>query len=249
MLVAALVIATIQSIDHSAFTSVLAKHTTPEGVRYAALQKERGGLDAYVSALGKVAANDFDRWGRHEQIAYLVNAYNAIVIKQVIDNYPIKRSLNPAALLRPANSVWQIGGFFSELKQRVAGRDLTLDEIEHKWLRERLKEPRIHAALVCAARSCPPLRNEAYTADRLDMQLDDQMRRFLLDASKNKFDRKRNTVQLSEIFKWFGADFEPQGGVLAFAARYLSAEDAAWLKAAKPKLSFIDYDWSLNEAQ
>lgn len=249
MLLAALALVAVQAIDHAPFTAVLARHTTPDGVRYAGLQADRSGLDGYVAAIGRVASAEFDRWHRNEQIAYLVNAYNALVLQQVIDHYPIKRSLHPAALVRPANSVWQISGFFSDLKHRVAGRELTLDEIEHKWLRPNWKEPRVHVALVCAARSCPPLRNEAYTAEKLDTQLDDQARRFLADASKNRFDRKRGTAQLSEIFKWFGEDFEAGGGVLGFVARYVGADDAAWLKSGKAKLGYIDYDWTLNEVR
>lgn len=230
-------------------------------MRYAGLQADRAAFDAYVSAVGKVSSTEFERWGRGDQVAYLINAYNALVIRTVIDNFPIKRSLAPAALIKPANSVWQISGFFSEIKHQVAGRELTLDDIEHKLLRERFKEPRIHVALVCAARSCPPLRNEAYLAGRLEAQLDDQALRFLSDASKNRFDRGRGTVALSEIFKWFGDDFkglaggtsfkgaDAERGVIAFAARYLPAEEVKWLKSGKLKLNYIDYDWVLNDAR
>jgi hypothetical protein len=249
-----------QTIEHARWDSVLAEFVHEGGVRYGALQQKRAELDAYLKDIAAVDQARFDRWERGHQIAYLVNAYNALVIRTVIEHYPIKRSLTPAALIKPANSVWQVPGFFSAIMHPVAGRDLTLDEIEHEWLRRKLQEPRIHFALVCAARSCPPLRKEAYTAEKLEGQLDDQARQFLADPEKNRFDRARGTVTLSEIFKWFGEDFvsfvplsaydgkTAERGVIGFAARFLAPEDAAWLRSGKLKLSYTEYDWNLNDA-
>ena len=236
-----------QSVDGSGFTAVLRAHATEGGVNYAALKADRARLDGFVAKVAAVTQAQFDGWPRSEQIAYLINAYNAIVLQSVINEYPIKRSLSPAALVRPANSVWQIGGFFSEKQHRVAGRQLTLDDIEHKLLRAQLKERRIHVALVCAARSCPPLRAGAYTADSLDTQLDDQARKFLADAARNQFDRSRATVRLSEIFKWFAEDFGGEKGVIAFASRYVDPVTAQWLQGGKYRVSYFDYDWNLND--
>ena|SRR5687767_4347077 len=249
-----------QTFNHAALDTVLSAHAAASGVRYAALQKDRARLDGYVTRVGAVPAADLERWPRAEQIAFLINAYNALVLQTVIDHYPIKRSLHPAGLLKPANSVWQIPGIFSDRKHRVAGGELTLDDIEHKWLRERLKEPRIHFALVCAAQSCPPLRNEAYVAERLDAQLDDQARRFLGDRSKNQLDVRKGEARLSEILKWFAVDFErfaadsrfagdaSARGVLGFIARYVDPPTATWLQQGKLAVRYIDYDWTLNDA-
>jgi hypothetical protein len=234
-----------QPINHSAFDTVLRAYVHPNGVDYRGVQANRAQLDRYVAQLGTFSGATFDRWTRNEQIAFLINAYNAIVLQQVIDDYPIQRSTRPAALVRPANSVWQIDGFFSELKHRLLGRDLTLDEIEHKWLRAKLKEPRIHFALVCAARSCPPLRAEAYRADQLDAQLDDQARQFLNDRERNRFGEEK--AELSEIFKWFGEDFGGEKGLRAYLGKYLNAELSARMQNSGYAIGYIDYDWTLND--
>jgi hypothetical protein len=141
----------------------------------------------------------------------------------------------------------------------VAGRELTLDDIEHVWLRSVLREPRIHFALVCAAKSCPPLRREAYVAERIDAQLDDQAARFLNDPAFNRFERGAGRVALSSILSWFGEDFagfapatgyigtSAERGSLAFAARFLPAQVAAWLRDGTYEIAYNEYDWSLND--
>jgi hypothetical protein len=240
--------AAAQGLDHSALDAVLRRNVAADGVRYAALAADRGGLDQYLARVGAVTDSAYRSWPRSEQLAYLINSYNAIVLRQVLDAYPIKRSLAPAALVRPANSVWQIAGFFGGTRHNVAGQRLTLDDIEHKLLRATLKEPRIHAALVCAAVSCPPLRAEAYRADRIEAQLDDQMRRFLADPKRNRVDRARGEVRLSEIFKWFAEDFGGADGIIPFVARYMDAPTRAWLNAGRVRVTYFDYDWNLNDA-
>ncbi|MGQ0814015.1 MAG: DUF547 domain-containing protein [Gemmatimonadota bacterium] len=237
-----------QGLDHSGYHVVLAKYVSEMGIRYSELKADRSRLDLYVAGLGTISEAEFDQWPRAWKLAYLINAYNALVLQQVLDNYPIKRSLNPTALIRPANSVWQVAGFFGGIRHRVAGRSLTLDQIEHELLRAQLKEPRIHAALVCAAVSCPPLRAEPYEAARIDAQLDDQWRRFLADAARNRFDRERGELKLSEIFKWFAGDFGGSDGVVDFISDYVDAPTQAWLRASKYRLTYFDYDWTLNDA-
>lgn len=238
-------VSSAQSFDHTGFDLIVRAVSTPNGVRYAKLKTDRAGVAQYIDQLGTVSDNTFGAWPRADQIAYLINAYNAIVLLQVIDAYPIKRSRSPAALLRPANSVWQIDGFFSTHKHRVAGRDLTLDQIEHEWLRARLQEPRIHFALVCAARSCPPLRSEAYHPDRLDAQLDEQARRFLNDRAHNRF--SRDGAELSEIFKWFAEDFGGEPGLRAYLSRYLHPDLSTRVRDPDYRIRYIDYDWALND--
>lgn len=249
-----------QAIDPAPYARVLSEHAVAGGVDYAGLARDRTDLDAYVRSLAGVSAAQFDAWPRAEQVAYLINAYNALVILQVVDEYPIKRSLRPSALVRPGNSVWQIDGFFDGIEHRVAGRDMTLDGIEHEWLRKRYAEPRIHAALVCAAHSCPPLRAEPFAAARLGDQLDDQMRLFVNDRERNRFDRADGKVRLSSIFDWFAEDFtsfapdrgyaaapDKARGVLALIARYLPDDTAVWLRDGRYEVDYLDYDWTLNE--
>ncbi|HEY0673034.1 MAG TPA: DUF547 domain-containing protein [Longimicrobiales bacterium] len=234
-----------QSFDHSPFDAIVHTHSTGLGVDYAAIKADRASLDRYVAQLGTVSTSAFEKWPRADQIAFLLNAYNAIVIQQVIDDYPIERSARPAAMVRPANSVWQIDGFFDLLKHRVTDRALTLDQIEHEWLRPRFKEPRIHFALVCAAHSCPPLRREAYVAARLEAQLDDQARIFLNDRARNRFGEK--DAQVSEIFKWFGSDFGTEQQLRTFLGRYLNPATAVRLRSDRYRINYLDYDWTLND--
>jgi hypothetical protein len=161
----------------------------------------------------------------------------------------------------PKNSIRQIDGVWDRLTTRVAGRDVTLDHIEHDILRKEFREPRIHAALVCAGKGCPPLRNEAFSGDRLTEQLDDQCHRFLASPEKFNVDRIKEIVRLSPILKWYGDDFvgvynrdgEIRGhspsehAVLDFASRYVSTEDAQFIRTQSYTVEFLDYDWSLNE--
>lgn len=237
--------ATGQVVDHRAFDGVLRTYAKSAGVDYAALKANRAELDQYVAQLGAVSKKTFDSWTRNDQIAFLINAYNAIVLQQVLDDYPIQRSTHPSALVRPANSVWQIDGFFGVLTHRLWGRDLTLDQIEHEWLRAKLKEPRIHFALVCAARSCPPLRTEAYRGNKLDAQLDEQARQFLNNRERNRFGEQK--AELSEIFKWFAEDFGGEKGLRAYLGKYLNAELRARMQSTGYVIGYIDYDWTLND--
>ena len=125
--------------------------------------------------------------------------------------------------------------------------DLSLNDIEHGILRKKFKDARVHAAINCASASCPPLRAEAFVADRLDAQLDEQMRAFVTDGSRNHLVREKNRLELSEIFQWFAEDFERDAGsVKDYLARFAAPEDADFIR--KAKVSYIDYDWDLNDA-
>jgi hypothetical protein len=137
---------------------------------------------------------------------------------------------------------------FKTWKFRVAGKDRTPDEIEHQILRSKFAEPRIHFAIVCASASCPPLRPEAYVAERLDAQLEAQALAFLQDRSRNVIDPKTKTLRLSAVFDWFREDFEKAAGsVPAFVARYVADPGTQkWLLAGPVKIAYLDYDWTLN---
>ena len=127
----------------------------------------------------------------------------------------------------------------------VGGKETTLHVIEHEILRK-MGDPRIHAAIVCASVSCPDLRQEAFTAENLDVQLDDQLKQFLANPGKGlKIDRVDKRISLSRIFDWFEEDFEPKGGVLKFIARYVPEKDREWI--AKGSVSYLDYNWDLNK--
>lgn len=240
------------------YTDALSRFVDDEGlVDYAALTSDRENLDAFCQSLADIPQRDFDAWSERDRIAFWINAYNAFTLKLIIDNYPIKPSTGKTKY--PANSIRQIPGAWEHKKFKALGREVTLDEIEHKILRVEFQEPRIHMALVCAAMSCPKLRREPYQGEKLDTQLDDQARVFLSDLTKFHIDREANEVWASRIFEWFVDDFLPgatkenpghvaqQKSLAAFTSKYVSPEDAKYLAEGKYVVKYFDYDWTLNE--
>lgn len=223
---------------HAAWSAFLARWVDRGEVDYAGIQRDgRAALDAYLATLSGACAADYERWTTPEKIAFWLNAYNAFTVKLILDNYPI-------ASIRKIG--WLPGAAFREEfipMPGLKGRTISLNDIEHGTLRSAFREPRIHFALVCASRSCPALRGEAYRGADLDHQLDDQARSFLRDPTKNRVDPASRTLYLSSIFDWFGDDFRSAAGsVPAFAAPYLDLKpDVGW------GVVFLPYDWSLND--
>lgn len=246
---------------HARFDRLLRDHVHDGRVDYGALHARPADLEAYVAAIGRVDAATLAHFSREQQIAYWINAYNAFTLEAIVDHYPLQRR-GIRGLAFPANSIWQIPGVWKELRRRAGGSDLSLDDIEHGILRPQYAEPRVHFALVCASVSCPDLRAEAYRADRLEQQLEDQARRFIGNAAKGvRIDHAARVIHLSSIFKWFGEDFartagqipafarfdSEQSGVLAFVLRYHGdARDRALLSSGAFDLQYLKYDWSLN---
>lgn len=240
--------------QHTLLGGLLRQHVRDGRVDYAALQRRRADLDAYVGQLAAIPRPVVEAWSRDERLAFWINAYNALVLQTVVDHYPIRRG-SLVGIAFPANSIWQITGAFKESRHRVAGQRMSLDDIEHRIIRPTFAEPRIHVALVCAARSCPVLRAEPYVATRLDAQLAEQTRRFAADRAHGlRLAADGRGVEVSSIFKWFGEDFAPLAagnearGVLAFLARY--TDDAtllARLRDPRTRVDYLDYDWTLND--
>ena len=225
--------------EHRAFGAVLERHVAGGLVDYAGLKKEAGPLRAYLDRLGEVSATEFNGWTTNEQIAFLINLYNAATLKLVADHYPVKSIKNIGGLFR---SPWKLPVV------RAFGETLTLDDVEYAWLLGKHREPRIHFALVCAALGCPELRREPFIAARLGEQLEDQGRRFLSDTNKNRIDVAARTAHLSPIFKWFAADFEGKSGsVIEFVRPYFTAAVQEDLRRQQFKISYTRYDWRLNE--
>ena len=150
----------------------------------------------------------------------------------------------------PIESIKDLGSFFSPVWDKpagnVAGKERTLNEIEHEILRK-MDEPRIHVAIVCASVSCPDLRLEAFKVNSLNEQLDEQMKVFLKSSEKGmKIDNERNRVYLSSIFKWFEDDFKSRGGVLKFIANYVSPDVEKKLTRSGIKIYYLEYNWAIN---
>lgn len=229
-------------------------------VDYPELKANPEDLNAYLTSVANLDASEFKTWSKADRIAFWCNVYNAYTLKAIVDHYPIQSSFF-RGLTYPRNSIRQIAGVWDTLQWPVMGAPLTLDMIEHETLRAKFNEPRIHAALVCAARSCPPLRNEPYTGDRLDEQLSDQMTAYLADPKRFHVDDDNYVVQLSSILKWYGEDFvetygvdEGYGGrnrveraVLNAVSAHVDPEVASFLRTAEYDVRYLEYDWSLNE--
>jgi hypothetical protein len=220
------------------------------GVRvdYRELAANRSALDRIVDELGRVGESEESGWPRMDRFAFWINAYNLLTLRSIVDHYPIRGSWFSRG---PRNSIRQIDGVWTKTKWRVAGRQVTLDDIEHRILRPQFADPRVHMAINCASEGCPPLRSEAYVGAALDRQLDEAARRYLADEHGARVSGGKLLV--SSIFDWYGSDFAAAGGdaaagVRAFVARYGPPEIAAVAKSAAP-LSFLPYDWSLNDVR
>ena len=241
-------IAANQSFSYQDYDEVLKAYVDDRGlVDYVSLQANRDKLDRFNQSLGTVSPETYNSWSESEKIAFLSNAYNSFTLQSIIDQNPLK------------DSIRDISGVWNRRKFLLAGEERTLDNIEHDILRKDFNEPRIHVALVCAAISCPPLRNEPYTAEKLDTQLDDQTAKFAASPHGFKIDKEDNKVYLSSIFKWYGKDFiktygvedkfsgnDKQRAVINYFSNELKSEDRQFIENQNYKVKHLDYDWSLN---
>ncbi|MFO1283316.1 MAG: DUF547 domain-containing protein [Burkholderiales bacterium] len=226
---ATLAIATpVRAIDHAPFDALLRAHVKNGVVDYPGFQESRE-FKAYVEELAKPVAFA----SKADELAFNINAYNALAIQGILDG------LSPSSFIGRAR-------YFKIQEWSLAGRRITLYDLEHKVLRP-MGEPRIHFAIICASRSCPFLRSEAYSAAKLDRQLDEQARQFVNDPFRNRFDKTAKVAQLSEIFKWFDEDFRGAGSVQRTIAKFVADPDVAkGLAQDGYKVEWIDYDWNLN---
>lgn len=190
-------------------------------------EKDKAALDAYVAAIGKAKVPS----DRAAAIGFYVDAYNALVLKAVIDNG------------RP-RSVLDVKGFFDAQKHEVAGKMVTLNGLEKELLIPFAKDPRLHMVLVCAAVGCPIIESKPYAGSGIDARLDAATRRYLTSPTGGIV--SDGAVQLSKIFDWYKGDFGGEAGVLDFVRKHLPPEKAKLL-GGSPKVSFIDYNWTLNQ--
>ena len=227
---------------HAAFDALLKRFVDANGdVDYARLKAQSDSV--LVPYLRQLTAARPSEWGRDARLAFWINAYNAYTLKLIVDHYPVENiwaiTPGPAAPKDDSPFAIEVGA--------VADTVRTLDDIEHAIIRERFDEPHIHFALVCAARSCPRLRREAYTGPRLDAQLDDQARTFLHDTTKNRIPAAEDRVVLSRILKWYGGDFGPTPEALQRAlAPYFELPVRSRLEKGEFAVAFGAYDWALN---
>ena len=236
--------------DHSALGRVLGTYVDEGGrVDYAGLKAHPEDLDAYVALLGRVSpASHPERFpGLPDRLAYWINAYNAFVLRGVIDAYPVKS----------VKDIKFLSGFFNRTYFTAGGQDYTLNNIEHSILREVFGDARIHAAINCASVGCPRLPQEAFLPETLDAQLDGVMRFFIREPRNVRIDRGEEVVYLSKIFDWFEGDFTgwyerthrvEEVRIVDYLRLFLAEEDRVYLEShPNVNVRHVDYDWALND--
>ncbi|WP_028584888.1 DUF547 domain-containing protein [Desulfogranum mediterraneum] len=242
------------AVDHSPWDRLLNTHVRvlDQGratqVDYSGFSRDRQQLTAYLHQLQGLSREAFEHLSAPEQLAFLINAYNAWTVELILSRYPDLRSIR------------ELGSFFQSPWKKafipLLGKKRSLDEIEHELIRGngRYREPRIHFAVNCASIGCPALQAAAYQGARLEEQLEESTRLFLQDRSRNRF--RQGILELSAIFRWYRSDFE-QGwrgadSLGQFLALYaselgLSPGEQSRLAAGELPLRFLDYDWHLND--
>lgn len=214
-------------------------------VNYAGLKKSPEQLEEYTRSLSKVSAQEFSGFSYNQRKAFLINAYNAFLVKIVVDKHPIK-SIKHVGI--PLVGPWK-SRFIPLL-----GKNLSPDDIEHSMLRREYADPRIHFAVNCASVGCPALRPDAFVAQRLDAQLEEQAKLFFSNPREVSFDKAKKVLRLSSILRWFKEDFVSPGdhSPVTYVAKYLPSLanelSSGRLRAADVNVEFLEYDWSLNES-
>ena len=234
--------------QHSAWKSIIDRHVVSDGaislVDYSKLVKEKQALFDYISKVQSITQEQYDRFERTQQLAFLVNAYNAFTMQQIVEKYPLG-SIREIEY-EPGVDAW------NKARYTLLGKVISLNELENGWIRGGFQEPLIHFALVCASMGCPGLR--WYSAKDFTEQATVSAKAFLSDQRRNHYDAKTRTLWLSEIFDWYKEDFiQAKGSVANFVAPWvggdksLEAEVLAAEKAKKLKIKYNTYDWSLND--
>jgi len=221
------------AVDHSLYAELLKKYVIKGKVHYAGLKAEEAKLNQYLKVLEKVNP---DSLSRDEQFAFYTNVYNAWTIKLILTKYPDIKSIRELGFLN--------SGPWKKKVVRLQGQMISLDHLEHDILRSGFKDPRVHFAINCASKSCPPLRSEPYRADVLNQQLDDATRSFINNPKSYRLEEQ--DLYVSRIFKWFSEDFNEDA--LGFFLQYANGELKGNLttKPEKINVKYLEYDWSLN---
>lgn len=246
------------ALDHgyAAFDGLLKKHVSwnaagvASSVSYKGFATERAELKKVLDEFSAVTRAEYDAMKRDEKLAFLINAYNAFTVELILTKYPDLKSIRDLGSF--VQSPWKRKFF------KLLGEERTLDNVEHDMIRApgAFDEPRIHMAVVCASIGCPALRPEAVTAGKLESQLEDGVRRFLRDSTRNRYNKQSGKLEVSKIFDWYKGDFEKgHKGISsreAFFGKYaeLLTDDVAarqQIKDGKVPISHLDYDWNLND--
>ncbi len=220
-------------VDHALYAELLEKYVQDGTVDYQGFKNAEIKLDQYLELIEET---DTKKLSRDEQFAFYINAYNAWTIKLILTGYPGIKSIKDLGSIFKSPWKKQIA--------RINGDIITLDHIEHAILRPKFKDPRVHFAVNCASKGCPPLRPEPYRSNILEQQLDEMTQAFINDSRRNRLEGR--TLYVSSIFKWFSEDFN--NDVVGFFLKYAQEDLKKQLADSKSKIKvrYLDYDWSLN---
>ena len=230
--------AAASGFDHSQFDRILNTYVNDTGlVDYNGI----AGDPAFRGYMEALAGAQPDALSRDGQLAFWINAYNAVTIDKVIKWKPeksVRETLIPG--------IWTSTKFFTSRDQVVAGKQVSPDDIENDILRKQFKDPRIHFAIVCASSSCPPLPRFAYTAENVQTKLEEETRKYINSDRGTRIDAAGNILYLSKLFDWYKGDFEyKSGSVLNFIKPFLEEKTLAFLQR-DPQIAYLDYNWALN---
>jgi hypothetical protein len=253
--------ATAISFDHTIFDTLLQKNVENGVVNYKALKADKSELAYYLRQIEQVDPIEFKNWSQAEQMAFWINAYNAITIEAILQHYPIQWGSLISRARFPKNSIRQINKVWDTVFIKVMGKELTLNQIEHDILRKQFSDPLIHFVIVCASIGCPKLESRAFYANDLHQRLEQATQNFISDSKHVKLNKNENTIYLSSIFEWYKEDFKIQSetkgqftkykkserGVMEFIVYRLSQEDRQFVLENQPKIRYLKYNWTLNE--
>ena len=218
-------------ITHESWDSLLRAHVNDDGwVDYQGFIADSLRFNNYLELLSRHHPNN-RHWSRAEQMAYWINVYNAFTVKLIVDYYPTNSIKDIKSGIPFINTVWDIKFI------KIEGATYDLNNIEHGILRPRYKDPRIHMVVNCASVSCPKLYNRAFTADKLDAQLDQAARDFLTDTNRNIITPE--SAQVSKIFQWYSMDFKS-------LPDFINQHSPVKINK-NTKITYLEYDWNLNE--
>ena len=211
-------------VDHSSWNTLLSKYVSPSGkVNYKGFKSDLAALNSYIQQLESISVKGLSR---NEQLAFWINAYNAYTIKKIVDNYPVS-SITKLDGGKPWDVKWI----------KLDGRTLSLNNIENDIIRPKFNEPRIHFAVNCAAKSCPPLLNKAWTSSNLEKYFEIQTKAFINSSRYNSISSTK--VEVSKIFEWYASDF---GDLITYLNKYSSSKINT-----NATIIYKEYDWALNE--
>jgi Protein of unknown function, DUF547 len=214
------------------YNELLGKYVTNSGVKYAAWKNNAADMQAIQQVVDGIAAEKVSGLGKKEQLAFYINAYNAWILHEALAKYPTKSVKD------------LLFTFFTGQRIKVAGEKMSFNHLEKDIIRPKFGEPRVHCALNCASRSCPPLNREAFQADKLDAQLEKLAVAFVNSPKGVDYSAEKKSAALSSIFNWYKDDFKAVGGPIAFINKRRNAP-----LPNDVKITYQSYDWSLNEAK